>query len=140
AQALIGRLARGERVALISDAGGPAVSDPGARSVREVRAAGYRVVPIPGGSALIAARVASGAASDEAPGFAFAGCAPSRAQARRKWLEHWGSLDVPVVLFESPHRLRASVADLAAVCGGERLITLARELTKRFEQIHTLPL
>ena len=140
AQALIGRLARGERVALISDAGAPAVSDPGARVVREVRAAGYRVVPIPGASALIAALMASGATSDEAPGFAFAGFPPSKSQARRKWLRHWSSLDMPVVLFESPHRLRASVGDLAEVCDGERQVTLARELTKRFEQIHTLPL
>ncbi|MDN5844486.1 MAG: 16S rRNA (cytidine(1402)-2'-O)-methyltransferase [Alcaligenaceae bacterium] len=140
AQALIGRLACGERVALISDAGAPAVSDPGARVVREVRAAGYRVVPVPGPSALIAALMASGATSDEVPGFAFAGFAPSKAQARRKWLKHWSALDVPVVLFESPHRLRASVADMLAVCDGSRRLTLARELTKRFEQIHTLSL
>lgn len=140
AQGIVERLARGERVALISDAGAPAVSDPGARIVRIVRAAGFRVIPLPGASALIAALMASGATTDEEPGFAFAGFAPSKAQARRKWLQRWAALDVPVLLFESPHRLSASVQDMVAVCGGERLITIARELTKRFEQIRTLPL
>lgn len=140
AQSIVERLARGERVALISDAGAPAVSDPGARIVRAVRAAGFRVIPLPGASALIAALMASGATTDEEPGFAFAGFAPTKAQARRKWLQRWGALDVPVLLFESPHRLSASIQDMVAVCGGERLITIARELTKRFEQIQTLPL
>ncbi|WP_269496530.1 16S rRNA (cytidine(1402)-2'-O)-methyltransferase [Castellaniella sp. S9] len=140
AEAIVQRLARGERVALISDAGAPAVSDPGARIVRRVREAGYRVMPIPGPSAVIAALMASGATTDEAPGYAFAGFAPAKAAARRKWLQAWGRLDVPVVLFESPHRLRASVADLAAACGSERRLTFARELSKRFEQIHTVPL
>lgn len=140
AQGIVERLARGERVALISDAGAPAVSDPGARIVRTVRAAGFRVIPLPGASALIAALMASGATTDEEPGFVFAGFAPTKAQARRKWLQRWSALDVPVVLFESPHRLAASVQDMVAVCGGERLITIARELTKRFEQVQTLPL
>lgn len=140
AQAIVERLARGERVALISDAGAPAVSDPGARIVRIVRAAGFRVIPLPGPSALIAALMASGVTTDEEPGFAFAGFAPTKAQARRKWLQRWGALDVPVLLFESPHRLSASIQDMVAVCGGERLLTVARELTKRFEEVHTLPL
>src|SRR5690606_38522805 len=113
AEAIVQRLARGERVSLISDAGAPAISDPGARIVRRVREAGYRVMPIPGPSAVIAALMASGATTDEAPGYAFAGFAPAKAAARRKWLQAWARLDVPVVLFESPHRLRASVADLA---------------------------
>ncbi|MBV6273318.1 16S rRNA (cytidine(1402)-2'-O)-methyltransferase [Alcaligenaceae bacterium CGII-47] len=140
AQRIVERLARGERVALISDAGAPAVSDPGARIVRTVRAAGFRVIPLPGASALIAALMASGATTDEEPGFAFAGFAPSKTQARRKWLQRWGALDIPVLLFESPHRLLACIQDMVAVCGAERAITIARELTKRFEQIQTMAL
>jgi len=140
AQAIIQRLARGERIALVSDAGAPAISDPGARIVRQVLEAGYRVVPIPGPSAVIAALMASGATSDEAPGYAFAGFPPARAMARRKWLQSWGRLDVPVVMFESPHRLRACIDDLAAACGADRRLTVARELSKRFEQIHTVTL
>lgn len=138
AEAVIRRLAQGERIALVSDAGAPAVSDPGARVVREVQAAGYRVVPLPGPSAVIAALMASGATRDEEPGFAFAGFMPSKAQARRKWLERWLAWPVPVVMFETPHRLRAALADLAAAGPGRRL-TVARELSKRFEEIRTLP-
>ncbi|WP_368641096.1 16S rRNA (cytidine(1402)-2'-O)-methyltransferase [Castellaniella ginsengisoli] len=139
AQAVIGRLARGERIALVSDAGAPAVSDPGARVVREVRAAGYRVVPLPGPSAVIAALMASGATSDETPEFAFAGFMPPKAQARRKWLDRWLAWPVPVVMFEAPHRLRAALQELAAAAGPARRVTIARELSKRFEEIHTLP-
>lgn len=139
AQALIARLAAGERIALVSDAGAPAVSDPGARVVREVQAAGYRVIPLPGPSAVITALMASGATSDEEPGFAFAGFVPSKAQARRKWLDQWLAWPVPVVMFETPHRLRAALRDLADVAGPDRVVTVARELSKRFEEIHTLP-
>ncbi|HEX7387043.1 MAG TPA: 16S rRNA (cytidine(1402)-2'-O)-methyltransferase [Castellaniella sp.] len=139
AEAIVERLAQGQRVALVSDAGAPAVSDPGARVVRCVQAAGYRVVPLPGPSAVIAALMASGATSDEAPGFAFAGFAPSKAGARRKWLTQWLAGPVPVVLFEAPHRLQATLADLAEIAGAGRQLTLARELTKRFEEICTLP-
>lgn len=140
AQAILQRLERGERVALVSDAGAPAVSDPGARIVREVREAGYAVVPIPGASAVIAALMASGATSDENPAFVFAGFPPSKSAARQKWLARWCALPAPVVLYESPHRILATVRDLAQVCGDARRMTLARELTKRFEQIVTLPL
>ena len=139
AQALIRRLAEGERIALVSDAGAPAVSDPGARVVREVQAAGYRVIPLPGPSAVIAALMASGATRDDDPGFAFAGFMPSKAQARRKWLDQWLAWPVPVVMFETPHRLRAALKDLAEAAGPDRLITVARELSKRFEEIRTLP-
>jgi 16S rRNA (cytidine1402-2'-O)-methyltransferase len=139
AEAVIQRLARGERIALVSDAGAPAVSDPGARVVREVQAAGHRVVPLPGPSAVVAALMASGATRDEEPGFAFAGFMPSKAQARRKWLERWLAWPVPVVMFETPHRLRAALQDLAAAAGPERRLTVARELSKRFEEIRTLP-
>ncbi|CAM5213445.1 Ribosomal RNA small subunit methyltransferase I OS=Castellaniella defragrans OX=75697 GN=rsmI PE=3 SV=1 [Castellaniella defragrans] len=139
AEVIVQRLSEGQRVALVSDAGAPAVSDPGARVVRCVQAAGYRVVPLPGPSAVITALMASGATSDEAPGFAFAGFAPSKAGARRKWLAQWLAGPVPVVLFEAPHRLPAMLEDLVRVAGGERRLTLARELTKRFEEICTLP-
>lgn len=137
AEWIIARLQAGDRVGLISDAGAPAVSDPGGRIVRAVRAAGFRVVPIPGPSAVITALMASGVTSDENPGFAFAGFVPSRPGQRRQWLQQWCSLPVPAIMFETPHRLQATVADIAAVCGAQRPVTLARELTKRFEQIDT---
>ncbi|MBO1114898.1 16S rRNA (cytidine(1402)-2'-O)-methyltransferase [Bordetella petrii] len=140
AQDICQRLAKGQRVALVSDAGAPAVSDPGARVVRAVRAAGYAVVPVPGPSSVIAALMGSGATSDENPAYAFAGFAPPKAAARQRWLRSWCALPAPVVLFESPHRLAACLADLLEVCGPARMLTIARELTKRFEQIATLPL
>lgn len=138
AQDIINRLADGERVGLISDAGAPAVSDPGARIVRSVRQAGYRVIPLPGPSAVIAALMGSGVTTDENPAFIFAGFMPPKSMARKQWLREWCFLSAPVVMFESPHRLRAAVADIAEVCGSERQITFARELTKRFEQIETM--
>jgi len=140
AQAIVGRLATGERVALVSDAGAPAVSDPGARIVRAVREAGFGVVPVPGPSAVIAALMGSGATSDENPAFAFAGFPPSRGAARQRWLRQWCALPAPVLLFEAPHRLAATLADLESVCGAQRVLTVARELTKRFEEIATLAL
>lgn len=139
AQAIVERLSQGQRVALVSDAGSPAVSDPGARIVRTVREAGYRVVAIPGASAVMAALMVSGVTSDENPAFVFAGFMPPKAAARQKWLRTWTAIPAPVVMFESPHRLAAAVSDIASVCGPERLLTFARELTKRFEQVHTVP-
>lgn len=140
AQAICERLAQGQRVALVSDAGAPAVSDPGARVVRAVREAGFAVVPVPGPSAVIAALMGSGVTTDENPAYAFAGFAPSKAAARQRWLRTWCALPAPVVMFESPHRLAATLADLLEVCGPARLVTVARELTKRFEEIATFPL
>ncbi|GAB1576371.1 16S rRNA (cytidine(1402)-2'-O)-methyltransferase [Bordetella petrii] len=140
AQQICQRLAQGQRVALVSDAGAPAVSDPGARVVRAVREAGYAVVPVPGPSAVITALMGSGVTSDENPAYAFAGFAPSKAAARQRWLRSWCALAAPVVMFESPHRLAATLADLLEVCGPRRRLTVARELTKRFEQIATMPL
>lgn len=99
AQAICERLAQGQRVALVSDAGAPAVSDPGARIVRAVREAGYAVVPVPGPSAVIAALMGSGATSDENPAFAFAGFLPAKAVARQRWLRQWCALPAPVVMF-----------------------------------------
>lgn len=140
AQAIVGRLAQGERVALVSDAGAPAVSDPGGRIVRAAIEAGHRVVPIPGPSAVITALMGSGVTSDENPAFAFAGFPPAKSAARQAWLRPWCALPAPVVMFESPHRLGATLADLVMLCGPERRLTLARELTKRFEEIATVPL
>lgn len=140
AQGVLARLAAGERVALISDAGAPAVSDPGARIVRAVREAGYGVVPLPGASAVITALMASGVTSDENPAFVFAGFAPPKTAARVKWLRRWCAVPAPVLLFESPHRLDATLRDLLQVCGPQRMLTVARELTKRYEQLHTMAL
>lgn len=138
AQTIVQRLEAGECVALISDAGAPAVSDPGARIVRRVREAGFPVVPIPGPSAVITALMASGATSDENPAFVFAGFPPAKQGARRKWLQKWCEVPAPVVFFESPHRVRATVDDVLAVSGPGRRLTIARELSKRFEQVETM--
>ena len=136
AEQILERLEQGERVALVSDAGAPAVSDPGARIVRAVRQAGYEVVALPGASAVITALMASGVTSDENPAFVFAGFSPHKSTARKKWLQQWAACDAPVVFFESPHRLAAVLKDLSALFP-QRHITFARELTKRFEQIHS---
>ena len=140
AEAICARLEAGERVALVSDAGAPAVSDPGARVVRAVRERGLPVIPIPGPSAVITALMGSGVTTDENPAFAFAGFAPPKSTARVRWLKQWSALPAPVVFFESPHRLRATVGDLREVCGPARRLTIARELTKRFEEIATVAL
>lgn len=140
AQSICERLARGETVALVSDAGAPAVSDPGARIVRAVHAAGFRVVPIPGASAVIAALMASGVTTDANPAFVFAGFAPSKSAARSRWLADWADVPAPIVIFESPHRVAAMLADMRTVCGDTREVTVARELTKRFEEVSTFAL
>lgn len=139
AASLLRYLGEGQRVALISDAGAPAVSDPGGRIVREVRAAGFPVRVIPGPSAVIAALMGSGATSDENPSFVFAGFAPQKAAARQSWLKTWCAVPAAIILFESPHRVRSTAADIALIGGAGRNVTVARELTKRFEQIVTLP-
>lgn len=140
AQEIIRLLQEGKRVALVSDAGAPAVSDPGGRIVREVRQQGLLVRPIPGASAVITALMGSGVSSDENPAFAFAGFVPQKSTARQQWLRKWAALDAPVVMFESPHRILACCRDLRLVCGAGRQLTVARELSKRFEQIVTLPI
>lgn len=126
-------LAQGQSVALITDAGTPAVSDPGALVVEAVRAAGYRVIPIPGANAAVAALSAAGLAT---PHFLFYGFLPNKSAARCKELH--GMLEHPytLVFYEAPHRILECVADLHAVFGGEREIVLAREITKLFESIH----
>lgn len=139
AQEIVALLNEGKKVALVSDAGAPAVSDPGGRIVREVKKQGLAVKVIPGASAVIAALMGSGVTSDENPAFAFAGFVPQKTVARQQWLRKWSALDAPVVMFESPHRIQAFCKDLLLVCGPDRQLTIARELTKRFEQIITLP-
>ncbi len=132
ADVIIARLARGERVALVTDAGTPAVSDPGALIVRTVLAAGHRVVPIPGASSALAALMIAGVAGD---GFEFIGFLPSGAQERKRRLATAAASGAALVVFEAPHRVRATAAELAAVLAPGRRIVLARELTKAFEAV-----
>lgn len=130
---LVARMRAGETIALVSDAGTPAISDPGALLVARARQAGIEVCPIPGANAAIAALSAAGLA---APHFLFYGFLPSKAGARRAALEALRDLPYALVFYEAPHRVRECVAELGAVLGGEREIVIARELTKLFEAIH----
>jgi 16S rRNA (cytidine1402-2'-O)-methyltransferase len=136
AERVSGWIAQGKSVALVSDAGTPAVSDPGALVVAHVRAAGQRVVPIPGVSALTAALSASGI---EADGVVFAGFLPVKGTARRERLAALAEGPWAIVLFEAPHRVVTTLADLHAALG-ERDVVIARELTKLFETVTRLPL
>lgn len=133
---LLEALRRGGDVALISDAGTPALSDPGAHLVAEAHRAGLRVSPIPGPSAAAAAFSAAGFS---AGAFHFAGFLPASGAARRKAIE---ALDMPcpVVLFEAPHRIAVTLEELAARFGPAREVAIARELTKKFEEVARLPL
>jgi len=133
---LIAALADGKRVALVSDAGTPAVSDPGARVVRAVQDAGYRVVPVSGPSAAVVALSASGLLDAQ---FRFVGFLPVKSAARRKTLDALRGEDCALVFYEAPHRIVDCVADIAAVMQPERELVIARELTKLFEQIVRLP-
>ncbi|WP_083782930.1 16S rRNA (cytidine(1402)-2'-O)-methyltransferase [Aromatoleum aromaticum] len=134
---VIRMLQAGQHVALISDAGTPAISDPGARAVARVREAGFPVVPIPGPCAAIAALSAAGFVDN---GFHFVGFLPPKSAARRADIDALRAVAVPLVFYESPHRIAECVADLAAVLEAEREIVIARELTKLFEQIVRVPL
>lgn len=135
-QGLVEALTAGKSVAVVSDAGTPAISDPGARLVEAAHRAGIRVVPIPGPSAAIAAYCASGFLADQ---FLFAGFLPATGGPRRKAIAALEST-CPVILYEAPHRILECVEDLAAIVGTEREIVIARELTKKFEEIVRLPL
>lgn len=134
---LIRRLESGEHIALISDAGTPGISDPGARAVARVREAGLPVVPVPGACAAIAALSVSGFTD---AGFHFAGFLPVKSAARRTAIAALRGVTVPVIFYESPHRIAECLADLAVELELEREIVVARELTKMFEQIVRLPL
>jgi 16S rRNA (cytidine1402-2'-O)-methyltransferase len=137
AQQVIEKLAAGESVALISDAGTPAVSDPGARLVGRVREAGYKVVPLPGPCAAVAALSASGIT---APHWLFFGFLPTKAKQREEVLRELAPAPHAVVFYEAPHRILDTVAALATTLGTTRRIVIARELTKLFESIHACPL
>ncbi len=137
AEKLLMQLKAGENIALVTDAGTPGISDPGAAVVDLVRKAGVKVVPIPGVSAVIAALSASGITQN---GFHFYGFLPASGAARRKILQELASQTVTLVFYEAPHRIVECVADLNAILGGERRITFARELTKTFETIYACPL
>jgi 16S rRNA (cytidine1402-2'-O)-methyltransferase len=137
ANKVIAWIAAGEAVAYVSDAGTPAVSDPGARLVAAVRAAGQTVVPVPGASAVTTALSAAGIESGQ---WLFHGFLPPKSGARRAQLQTLAALPVALVFYEAPHRIEETLIDMAAVLDGARLVTLARELTKRFESIVTLPL
>ncbi len=134
AQQVLERLAHGERVAYVSDAGTPAISDPGARLVAAVRAAGYRVMPLPGASSVTTLLSASGMTGEG--GFVFQGFLPSKAAERERAVQALAQEHRAVVLLEAPHRIEATGKALAAL--GSRMITVGRELTKQFEQIHTM--
>lgn len=137
AEQILARLAAGEVVALVADAGTPGISDPGARIVARVRAAGGRVVPLPGPCA--ATTALSGAGLSE-PHWLFYGFLPPKSGQRQKALAALQALPYALVFYEAPHRVLETVADLAAVLGGERTLVVARELTKLFESLHSLPL
>ncbi len=136
AQGILARLARGERVAYVSDAGTPAISDPGAALVAAVQAAGYATVPLPGASSAVAAMSVAGDA--HAGGFLFIGFLPARGGERSVALKTLAAAPVAQVLFEAPHRIESLAHALALACG-PRPVTLCRELTKQFETVVTLP-
>ncbi len=133
----LARLQAGEDVALISDAGTPLISDPGFHLVRQARAAGMAVVPVPGACALIAGLSAAGLPSDR---FIFEGFLPAKAAARRARLEQVKEEPRTLIFYEAPHRILECVEDMHVVFGDERQAVLARELTKTFETIKGLPL
>jgi 16S rRNA (cytidine1402-2'-O)-methyltransferase len=130
---IVEALAQGKNIALVTDAGTPAVSDPGATVVARARAAGFRVVPIPGPNAAVTALSAAGIADGP---FLFAGFLPAKRGARRKSLEALSALPYTLVFYEAPHRVLECVEDMAATLGTERILVIARELTKLFEQFH----
>ena len=137
AEKLLAQLQAGENIALVTDAGTPGISDPGAVVVNVVQKAGIKVVPIPGVSAVIAALSASGITQN---GFLFHGFLPASGASRRKALEILKTQTVTLVFYEAPHRIVESVVDMANVLGAERRITFAREITKTFETIYSCDL
>jgi 16S rRNA (cytidine1402-2'-O)-methyltransferase len=133
-EAVIALLAQGQRVVYVSDAGTPAISDPGARLVEAVRQAHFRVLPLPGASSITTALSASGMTGEH--GFVFSGFLPSKAGERQQAVQALAQESRAVVLLEAPHRIEALAAALAVL--GTRRITVGRELTKQYEQIDTL--
>ena len=129
ADKIIAHLSDGLTVAQVSDAGTPAVCDPGAKLAGRVREAGFRVVPVVGASAVMGALSAAGVTESD---FYFNGFLPPKSGERQKLLAKWAQADFPVVMFETPHRIEAALSDMAALFP-ERRLTLAREITKTFE-------
>jgi 16S rRNA (cytidine1402-2'-O)-methyltransferase len=133
---LIERLRAGESIALVSDAGTPLISDPGAKLVAAAHAAGIRVEPVPGASAVTALLSAAGMGGE---GFSFVGFPPSRATSRKSWLRGLSQESRPVVMYEAPHRILATLSDIYAELGN-RHIGIGRELTKAHEQLAVRPI
>jgi 16S rRNA (cytidine1402-2'-O)-methyltransferase len=136
AEEVIRRLQSGQRVAYVSDAGTPAVSDPGARLAWQVQRAGLRVSPLPGASSVTALLSTCGTPSPDALGFVFVGFLPSKATERNHAIQALGQEVRTQVLLEAPHRIEALASGLAIL--GTRLVTIGRELTKQFEEIATV--
>ena len=135
AQALLQRLQEGANVALVSDAGTPLVSDPGALLTRLAHEAGIRVCPVPGASSVMAALSASGLPADR---FQFAGFIPAKAGERQRFFAEFAAAAQTTIFFETPHRIAESLAAMAEIFDGARRLVVARELTKQFEQIAML--
>lgn len=131
AGAVVAMLREGKSVAMVSDAGTPLLSDPGARIVREVVSAGFEVIPVPGASALLAALVASGIPADT---FTFLGFPPRKGPERAELLDEVAASPRAVVLYESPNRVAKLLEDLAAACGPARRVAVGREITKLHEE------
>ncbi len=131
-ESIVARVAAGECIALVSDAGTPLISDPGFRLVAALRERGHRVIPIPGPSALICALSVAGLATDR---FCFEGFLPTRHSARRRSLQALASEQRTLIFYESPRRIQAALDDLIAELGGDRRAVLARELTKIHESV-----
>ncbi|MCW8854478.1 MAG: 16S rRNA (cytidine(1402)-2'-O)-methyltransferase [Gammaproteobacteria bacterium] len=134
---LIEKLLRGQDIALISDAGTPLVSDPGYRLVKAAHEAGIKVSPIPGACAAVAALSVSGIPTDR---YRFEGFPPAKSVARQAYFEKLHKESATLVFYESCHRIRAALEDMAAIFGGQRVAVLAREITKTFETIRKAPL
>ena len=130
-------LASGKNIALVSDAGTPGISDPGALLVGQVRAHGYPIIPVPGANAAVCALSAAGIAN---PHFLFYGFLPGKSGLRKRELAAVKSHPYTLVFYEAPHRVLESLSDMIDIFGPQREITLARELTKLFETIHTATL
>ena len=130
---VISRLQKKERIALVSDAGTPSISDPGARMVETVRLANFRVIPIPGASAATTALSVSGLMSEK---FYFAGFLPGKVSQRKTFLENMRNVDATLVFYEAPHRVIQTIEAMQSVFEQDRKILIARELTKLFEKIH----
>lgn len=133
---LVAKMLGGSKIALVSDAGTPAISDPGSILVREARNAGLLIIPLPGPSALSAAVSCAGL---EPGSFLFLGFAPGKAGQRRKFLQSLASSNYPLVFYESPHRIGRFIKDAAEILG-DRKVLWAREISKKFEEIHEISL